>query len=150
MTELEVVHILDRFVPELQQYLLIEDIGSYLIAEGLLSGDEYLMLTKHSSKKAAVVELLQLVKSKGPDCLQSFLHALHRSSTETFPPHQGHLHLRKLIQTSMSNIQHGAQLQPLKKQKSKSVLSLLSRNKRNENTTSNQVQLICVHVNKLL
>ena len=68
----EVVHILDRFVPELQQYLLIEDIGSYLIAEGLLSGDDYLMLTKRTSNKEAVVELLHLVRKKDLTAWKAF------------------------------------------------------------------------------
>lgn len=122
----DVVHILDRFVPELERYLLIEDIGCYLIPEGLLTSEEYLVLTKRDSKKEATVELLQKVKEKGPDCLQSFLHALRRSCTENPTPHQGHQHLWELFQASLS----GPHL--LKKQKSKSVLSLLSWAKRNK------------------
>ena len=129
----EVVHILDRFVPELQQYLLIEDIGSYLIAEGLLSGDDYLMLTKRTSNKEAVVELLHLVRKKGPDCLESFLNALRRSCTEATTPHQGHLYLWELFQANRS------EAQPLKKQKSRSLLSLLSITKHNKNSKSNKV-----------
>jgi len=121
----EVVHILDRFVPELEHYLLIEDIGCYLIPEGLLSNEDYLMLTRRTSKKEAVVELLQKVKEKGPDCLQRFLHALYRSCTESPTPHQGHQHLWELFQASLS----GPHL--LKKQKSKSISSLLSWPKRN-------------------
>ena len=131
----EVVHILDRFVPELERYLLIEDIGCFLIAEGLLSNDDYLALVRRTSKKEAVVELLQLVKRKGPDCLQSFLHALHRSCTETSTPHQGHIHLWELFQTSKS----GAH--PLKKHKSKSLLSLI---KWNKNSKSNKVRSIAI------
>ena len=127
MTE---VHILDRFAPELQEYLLIDEIGSFLIAEGLLSGDDYLVLTKRTSKKKAVVELIKLIKSKGPDCMQSFLHALQRSCTETSAPHQGHLHLWELFQTNITMTDS----LPLKKQKSKSVLSLLGRTKRNKNS----------------
>ena len=120
MTSTEVVHMLDRFVPELERFLLIEDIGCYLIAEGLLSNEEYLVLIRRTSKKEAVVELLQLVKRKGPDSLQSFLHALYRSCTESSTPHQGHNHLWELFQANMSSAQ------PLKKQKSKSVLSFLT------------------------
>lgn len=119
----EVVHILDRFVPELERYLQIEDIGCYLIPEGLLSNDEYLVLVRCASKKEAVVELLQKVKRKGPDSFQGFLHALHRSCTENPTPHQGHQHLWDIFQASMSSPHL------LKKQKSKSLMSLFKRNK---------------------
>ena len=117
------LYILDRFVPELGRYLSIEDISCYLIDEGLLSNDEYFLITRCSSKKEAVVELVQLIKSKEPDCMQSFLHALQRSYTETSTPHQGHLHLWELLQASVS----GAH--PLKTRKSKYSLSLVRRRK---------------------
>ena len=124
------VHTLDRFVPELERYLVIEDIGCFLIAEGLLNNDEYLTLVRYSSKKKAVVDLLHLIKSKGPDCMKSFLHALQRSCTETSTPHQGHLHLWELFQTNITMTDS----HPLKKQKSKSILSLFGRTKRNKNS----------------
>ena len=127
------VHILDRFVPELERYLLIDEIGCYLIAEGLLSNEDYLMLVGRPSKKVAVVELLQMVKRKEPDSLQRFLHALHRSCTDSSTPHEGHNHLYELIQASISS----AHMHPLKKRKSKSVLSSVL--KWNKNSKSNKV-----------
>lgn len=142
MTSIATVHMLDRFVPELECYLLIDEIGCYLIAEGLLSNEDYLMLVNRTSKKVAVVELLQIVKRKGPDSLRRFLHALHRSFTEPSTPHEGHKHLYELIQDSLSS----AHMHSLKKQKSRSVWSLL---KRNRNSKSNKVvynlciQLVC-------
>ena len=128
------VHILDRFVPELERFLLIEDIGCYLIAEGLLSNEDYLMLVRRTSKKEAVVELLQMVKRKGPDSLQSFLYALNRACTESSTPHEGHNHLYDLIQDSIRS----AHMQPLKKQRSKSIFSL----KRNKSSKSSKVVYI--------
>ena len=128
------VHILDRFLPELENYLMVDDIGCYLVSEGLLSTDDYLMLTKCSSKKQAVVEMLQLVKRKGPDSLQRFLNGLHRSCTEAPTPHQGHIHLLQLFT--------GTNLHPAKKQKSKSVLSLLTKAKWNKHSRSKKVSKI--------
>ena len=125
------VHILDKFLPELENYLMIDDIGCFLVSEGLLSTEDYLVLTKCSSKKQAVVEMLQLVKRKGPDSIQSFLHGLYRSCTEASTPHQGHIHLWQLFT--------GTNLHPAKKQKSKSVLSLLTKAKRSKHSKSNKV-----------
>ena len=130
MTSIAAVHILDKFVPELERYLLIDEIGCYLIPEGLLSYEDYLMLVNRPSKKVAVVELLQIVKRKGPDSMQRFLRALHRSCTEPSTPHEGHNHLYDLIQDSMSS----AHMHSLKKQKSKSVWSLWKRNKNSKSS----------------
>ena len=137
MKSTEVVHLLDKFAPELQEYLLIDEIGPYLIAEGILTGEDYLLLTKHTSKEKTIVELLQLIKSKGPDCIQSFLHALYQSCMETSTPHQGHLHLWELFQTNITM----TDLHPLQKQKSKSILSLLTRIKRTKNFKSDKVNV---------
>ena len=131
MTSIATVHILDRFVPELQRYLLIDEIGCYLIAEGLLSNEDYLTLVNHTPKRVAVVELLQIVKRKGPDSLQRFLYALDRSCTEPPTPHEGHNHLYELIQEGISS----AHMHSLKK-KSKSPWSLF---KRNKHSKSNKV-----------
>ena len=114
------VDILDRFLPELQSYLIIDDISPFLIAEGLFSMEDYLVLTERNPKKRAVVEMMQLVKRKGPDSLQSFLRGLDRSCAAN-STHGGHIHLQKLFQAYIS----GTQQHLSKKQKSKSMLSLL-------------------------
>ena len=120
------VHMLDRFLPELQSYLIIDDIGPYLIADGLLSPEDYLMLTERSPKKRAVVEMMQLVKRKGPDSLQRFLNGLDRSCASN-STHGGHIHLQKLFQDNISTSSTHQHL--IKKQKSRPMSSLLPWNK---------------------
>ena len=133
MASIEDVHILDRFAMEFKEYLLIEEIAPYLIAEGVLSGDDYLLLNKCTPQRRKNVELMQLIKSKGPDCMQRFLHALYRSCTELSTPHQNHFHLWELLQTNI-NV---SDAYPLKKQKSKSHF------KRKKSSKSNKVHIKC-------
>jgi len=115
------VHMLDRFIPELERYLLVEDIGIYLISEGLLSLEEYQTIVNYASRREAVVELLHRIKRKGPNVFHIFLQALQRSIKESSPPHQGHVELWDLLQSRVG-MQSGEQLL---KRKSKSVSSLL-------------------------
>jgi len=113
------VPLLDRFVPEMQNYLLIENIGGFLIAGGLLNGDKYLALTKSTSRREAVVDLLQKVK-RAPDSLNIFLHALERCCNEITPPHQGHEELLRMFREAQGKANTKVQR---KKSKSSSLLN---------------------------
>jgi len=127
------VHMLDRFVPELERYLLVDDIGIYLISEGLLSLEEYHTIVKSTtSRREAVMELLCRIKRKGPNVFHIFLQALQRSITESSSPHQGHVELWELLQSRAVNMQ-GEQLL---KRRSKSVSSLLGRFTKRRSKTS--------------
>ena len=114
------VHILDRLIPELEANVQLEDLGVYLISEGLITGEEHLMLARCPSRTEAVIELVQKIKRKGPCSLQSFLTALRRSCNDTVPPHMGHIHLLEVFQSNIN----ASQL--TKESKSKSKLSLLA------------------------
>ena len=118
------VHILDRLIPELEANVQLDDLGVYLISEGLITGEEHLMLARCPSRTEAVIELVQKIKHKGPCSLQSFLTALRRSCNNTVPPHMGHVHLLELFQSNIDDTQLPKQT------KSKSVLSLLGWTKR--------------------
>ena len=113
------IHILDRLIPELQANVQLDDLGVYLISEGLISGEEHLMLAKCPSRTEAVIQLVQKIKRKGPCSLQSFLAALRRSCNDTVPPHMGHVHLLELFQSNINDSELSKQT------KSKSKVSLL-------------------------
>ena len=118
------VHILDRLIPELEANVQLDDLGIYLISEGLITGEEHLMLARCPSRTEAVIELVQKIKRKGPSSLQCFLTALRRSCNDTVPPHMGHVHLLELFQSNINDSQLSKQT------KSKSKLSLLGWTKR--------------------
>lgn len=118
------IHILDRLIPELEANIQLDDLGIYLISEGLITGEEHLMLVKCPSRTEAVIELVQKIKRKGPCSLQCFLAALRRSCNDTVPPHMGHVHLLELFQSNINDSQLS------KQPKSKSKLSLLGWTKR--------------------
>jgi len=118
------IHILDRLIPELEANIQLDDLGIYLISEGLISGEEHLMLAKCPSRTEAVIELVQKIKRKGPCSLQSFLAALRRSCNDMVPPHMGHVHLLELFQSNINDSQLSKQA------KSRSKLSLFGWPKR--------------------
>lgn len=122
------IHILDRLIPELETNVQLDDLGVYLISEGLITGEEHLMLARCPSRTEAVIELVQKIKRKGPCSLQSFLTALRRSCNDTVPPHMGHVHLLELFQSNID----ASQL--TKETKSKSKLSLLAWTRRGKKT----------------
>ena len=132
------VHILDRLIPELEANVQLEDLSVYLISEGLITGEEHLMLARCPSRTEAVIELVQKIKRKGPCSLQSFLTALRRSCNDTVPPHMGHIHLLEVFQSNIN----ASQL--TKESKSKSKLSLLAWTRRGKKAKKVFIKDSCI------